>query len=123
MVQTPQAAKKETDSSLHITIDERELSPEDTVDAPPGLEEQVKATIDELKEVNLSTAEHPCPTYVITLLTLAEEVEYTALLTEFRDVAVLAAPTQGKPLIFYVAAQVQLVGVLLAHENEEGKEN
>ncbi|GAA0141577.1 hypothetical protein LIER_02694 [Lithospermum erythrorhizon] len=66
-------------------IDEGESSPEDTIDAPPGLEEHVKATIDELKEVNLGTVEYPRPTYVNTLLTPAEEVEYIALLTEFRD--------------------------------------
>ncbi|GAA0164310.1 hypothetical protein LIER_19977 [Lithospermum erythrorhizon] len=59
-----QAAKKEPDSSLHITIDEGQLSPEDAIDAPPGLEEQVKATIDELKEINVGSIEHPRPTYV-----------------------------------------------------------
>ncbi|GAA0185204.1 hypothetical protein LIER_32492 [Lithospermum erythrorhizon] len=36
---------------------------------------------------------------------------------------VLAAPIQGKPLILYIADQEQLVGALLAQENEEGKEN
>ncbi|GAA0146006.1 hypothetical protein LIER_06057 [Lithospermum erythrorhizon] len=58
----------------------------DVIDAPPGLGEQVKATIDELKEVKLGTAEHPRPTYVSALLTLAEEAEYIALLAAFRDV-------------------------------------
>ncbi|GAA0164307.1 hypothetical protein LIER_19974 [Lithospermum erythrorhizon] len=36
---------------------------------------------------------------------------------------VLAAPIQGKQLILHVAAHEQLVGALLAQENEEGKEN
>ncbi|GAA0139191.1 hypothetical protein LIER_00789 [Lithospermum erythrorhizon] len=85
VVQTPQAVKGETDFSLHITIDEGELSPEDAIDAPLGLEEQVKTTVDELKEVNLGTTEDPRPTYIIVLLTPAEEAEYIALLTEFRD--------------------------------------
>ncbi|GAA0140548.1 hypothetical protein LIER_01869 [Lithospermum erythrorhizon] len=67
VVQTPQAAKKEADSSLHITIDEGELSPEDGIDAPPGLEEQVKAIVDELKEVNLGTAgTHALPTSALS---------------------------------------------------------
>ncbi|XP_070036194.1 uncharacterized protein [Nicotiana tomentosiformis] len=37
---------------------------EDAKDAPPKLEEGVKATIDALKEVNLSTDEEPRPTYL-----------------------------------------------------------
>ncbi|GAA0159907.1 hypothetical protein LIER_16584 [Lithospermum erythrorhizon] len=77
---------KEADSSLHITIDEGELSLEDTIDAPPRLEEKVNVTVDELKEVNLDTTKHPRPTYVSALLTPAEEAEYIALLTELRDV-------------------------------------
>ncbi|GAA0140549.1 hypothetical protein LIER_01870 [Lithospermum erythrorhizon] len=36
---------------------------------------------------------------------------------------VLATPIQGKPLIPYVEAQEQLVGALLAQENEEDKKN
>ncbi|GAA0153612.1 hypothetical protein LIER_11810 [Lithospermum erythrorhizon] len=77
--------KREADSSLQITIYEEELSPEDAIDAPPGLEEQVKTTVNELKKVNLGTIEHPRPPYVSTLLTPAEEAKYIALLTEFRD--------------------------------------
>ncbi|GAA0182858.1 hypothetical protein LIER_30442 [Lithospermum erythrorhizon] len=79
-------AKKDPDSSLYITIEEGELSLEDAIDAHPGLEEQVKATVDELKEVNLGTAECPCPTYVSAHLAPSEEVEYIALLSEFQDV-------------------------------------
>ena len=35
----------------------------------------------------------------------------------------LRAPIQGWPLILYIAAQERSLGVLLAQENEEGKEN
>ena len=36
---------------------------------------------------------------------------------------VLAAPIPGKPLIFYISAQERSIGVLLAQENDKGKEN
>ena len=36
---------------------------------------------------------------------------------------VFAAPIPRKPLILYIAAQERSVGVLLAQENSEGKEN
>ncbi|GAA0165044.1 hypothetical protein LIER_20544 [Lithospermum erythrorhizon] len=36
---------------------------------------------------------------------------------------VLRVPIQGKPLILYIAAHEQLVGALLAQENDGGKEN
>ncbi|GAA0142309.1 hypothetical protein LIER_03238 [Lithospermum erythrorhizon] len=62
------------------------MQPEEAIDAPPGLEEYVKATMDELKEINLVTAEDPRPTYVSTLLTSEKEAEYVSLLIEFRDV-------------------------------------
>ncbi|GAA0166490.1 hypothetical protein LIER_21632 [Lithospermum erythrorhizon] len=64
----------------------RQVITKDAIDAPPGLEEQVKATVDEMKAVNLGTTKYPHPTYVSALLTPAEEVEYIALLTEFQDV-------------------------------------
>ncbi|KAL0345464.1 UNVERIFIED_CONTAM: Transposon Tf2-12 polyprotein [Sesamum radiatum] len=35
---------------------------------------------------------------------------------------VLGAPTLGKPLILYIAAQERSIGALMAQENEEGKE-
>ncbi|KAL0378915.1 UNVERIFIED_CONTAM: hypothetical protein Sradi_3197000 [Sesamum radiatum] len=35
---------------------------------------------------------------------------------------VLGAPTPGKPLILYIAAQERSIGALMAQENEEGKE-
>ncbi|KAL0458507.1 UNVERIFIED_CONTAM: hypothetical protein Slati_0477900 [Sesamum latifolium] len=34
---------------------------------------------------------------------------------------VLGAPTPGKPLILYIAAQERSIGALMAQENEEGK--
>ncbi|XP_070047111.1 uncharacterized protein [Nicotiana tomentosiformis] len=55
-------------------------------DAPPELEEGVKATIDALKEVNLGTDEEPRPTYLSALLEVDEESTYIELLKEFRDV-------------------------------------
>ncbi|XP_070020850.1 uncharacterized protein [Nicotiana sylvestris] len=55
-------------------------------DAPPELEEVVKATIDALKEVNLGTDEEPRPTYLSVLLEVDEESTYIELLKEFRDV-------------------------------------
>ena len=36
---------------------------------------------------------------------------------------VLKAPTPGRPLILYIAAQEKSLGALLAQENDEGKEN
>ncbi|GAA0145409.1 hypothetical protein LIER_36125 [Lithospermum erythrorhizon] len=36
---------------------------------------------------------------------------------------VMAAPIQGKPLVLYIAAHQKSVGVLLAQENDEAKEN
>ncbi|XP_070044748.1 uncharacterized protein [Nicotiana tomentosiformis] len=59
---------------------------EDTKDAPPELEEGVKATIDTLKEVNLGTDEKPRHTYLSSLLEVDEESTYIELLKEFRDI-------------------------------------
>ena len=36
---------------------------------------------------------------------------------------VLKAPILGRPLILYISAQEQSLGVLLAQKNDEGKEN
>ncbi|GAA0184104.1 hypothetical protein LIER_31403 [Lithospermum erythrorhizon] len=72
--------------SLHITIEEEEPLLEDAINAPPGLEEEVKITVDELKEVNIGTDDEPRPTYISSLLTKEEETEYVALLKEFRGV-------------------------------------
>ncbi|GAA0144483.1 hypothetical protein LIER_04916 [Lithospermum erythrorhizon] len=72
--------------TFHITVEEGETQLEDAIDAPPGLEEYINATVDELKEINLGTTEDPRPTYVSALLTPEEEAEYVSPLIEFRDV-------------------------------------
>ncbi|GAA0172621.1 hypothetical protein LIER_26415 [Lithospermum erythrorhizon] len=65
---------------------EGQLLSEDVVSAPPGLEEDVKVTVDELKEVNLGTDNKPRPSYVSALLMPEEEVKYVTLLKGFKDV-------------------------------------
>ncbi|GAA0164046.1 hypothetical protein LIER_19772 [Lithospermum erythrorhizon] len=52
-ISPPMERKSGQHPSLHIIAEEWESLPEDAVDAPPGLEEDVKVTVDELKEVNL----------------------------------------------------------------------
>ncbi|GAA0154940.1 hypothetical protein LIER_12782 [Lithospermum erythrorhizon] len=52
--------------------EEGEPLPEDVINAPPGLEKDVKITIDELKEVNLGTNNELRPTYISSLLTPEE---------------------------------------------------
>ena len=37
--------------------------------------------------------------------------------------SILKAPTLGRPLILYIAAQKKSLGALLAQQNDEGKEN
>ncbi|XP_070052704.1 uncharacterized protein [Nicotiana tomentosiformis] len=59
---------------------------EDMKDAPQELEEEVKATINALKEVNLGIDEEPRPTYLSALLAIDEEITYIELLKEFKDV-------------------------------------
>ncbi|KAL0285947.1 UNVERIFIED_CONTAM: hypothetical protein Sangu_2756100 [Sesamum angustifolium] len=73
--------------TYHITlIEDGGVEEEDTKDAPLELEEGIKATIDELKEVNLSNIEDPRPIYISASLTQEEEEEtYIALLNEFKD--------------------------------------
>jgi hypothetical protein len=46
----------------------------------------VKATIDELKEVNLGTIKDPCLIHISALLSPKEEEAYINLLKKFRDV-------------------------------------
>ncbi|GAA0173822.1 hypothetical protein LIER_27357 [Lithospermum erythrorhizon] len=71
---------------LHITTEEGESLPEDAVDAPLVLEEDVKITVDKLKEINLGIGDEPRPTYISALLMPEEEAGYVALLKEFKDV-------------------------------------
>ncbi|KAL0333076.1 UNVERIFIED_CONTAM: Transposon Tf2-12 polyprotein [Sesamum calycinum] len=73
--------------TYHITlIEDGEVEEEDAEDAPTELEEGTKATIDELKEVNLGDTENPRPIYISATLTHGEEGTYIALLHEFKDV-------------------------------------
>ncbi|KAL0327839.1 UNVERIFIED_CONTAM: hypothetical protein Sangu_1861900 [Sesamum angustifolium] len=77
--------------TYHITlIDDGEVEEEDTEDAPVELEEGIKTTIDELKEVNLRNIENPRPIYISVSLTHGEERTYIALLLEFKDVFALS---------------------------------
>ncbi|KAL0293934.1 UNVERIFIED_CONTAM: hypothetical protein Sangu_3227700 [Sesamum angustifolium] len=71
----------------HITlIEDGEVEEEDAEDAPAEPEEGTKATIDELKEVNLGDIESPGPIYISASLTHGEKGTYIALLHEFKDV-------------------------------------
>ncbi|KAL0402726.1 UNVERIFIED_CONTAM: hypothetical protein Slati_4302500 [Sesamum latifolium] len=63
-----------------------EIEEEDAEDAPVELEEGVKATVDELREVNLGNTEDPRPIYMSASLTQEEEGAYITLLHEFKDV-------------------------------------
>ncbi|XP_027155976.1 uncharacterized protein LOC113756536 [Coffea eugenioides] len=59
---------------------------EDAEDAPPKLEKGVKATVDDLKEINLGISEDPCPIYINILLSPDEEKAYIELLQEYQGV-------------------------------------
>ncbi|KAL0307937.1 UNVERIFIED_CONTAM: hypothetical protein Scaly_2964700 [Sesamum calycinum] len=73
--------------TYHITlIEDGEVEEEDAEEAPAELQEGIKATIDELKEVNPSDIENPRPIYISASLTHGEEGTYIALLHEFKDV-------------------------------------
>ncbi|KAK4406411.1 Retrovirus-related Pol polyprotein from transposon gypsy [Sesamum angolense] len=71
---------------LITLIKDGEVEEEDAEDAPAEPEEGTKATIDELKEVNLGDIENPRPIYISASLTHGEEGTYIALLNEFKDV-------------------------------------
>ncbi|KAL0339162.1 UNVERIFIED_CONTAM: Transposon Tf2-12 polyprotein [Sesamum angustifolium] len=80
-------AKEDIAQTFHITlVEDGEVEEEDAEDAPAELEEGIKATIDELKEVNLGDIENPRPIYISASLTHEEEGTYIALLHEFEDV-------------------------------------
>ncbi|GAA0158833.1 hypothetical protein LIER_38733 [Lithospermum erythrorhizon] len=74
----PKSQANGANVTLHITVEEGEVQPEDDIDATLGLEEHFKAIVDELKEINLGKTEDPCPTYVRALLTPEEEAKYYA---------------------------------------------
>ncbi|KAL0342917.1 UNVERIFIED_CONTAM: Transposon Tf2-12 polyprotein [Sesamum angustifolium] len=81
------SVEKNIAQTYHITlIEDGEVEEEDAEDAPAELEEGTKATIDELKEVNLGDIENPRPIYISASLTHGEEGTYIALLNEFKDV-------------------------------------
>ncbi|KAL0405438.1 UNVERIFIED_CONTAM: Polyprotein P3 [Sesamum latifolium] len=62
-----------------------EVEEEDAEDAPVEFEEGIKATIDELKEVNLGNGEDPRPIFTSASLTQEEDEAYIAFLYEFKD--------------------------------------
>ncbi|KAL0416030.1 UNVERIFIED_CONTAM: putative protein K02A2.6 [Sesamum latifolium] len=74
----------------HVTlIEDGEIEEEDAEDAPVELEEGVKATVDELKEVNLGNSrniEDRRPIYTSASMTQEDEGAYSMLLHEFKDV-------------------------------------
>ncbi|KAG9453411.1 hypothetical protein H6P81_006315 [Aristolochia fimbriata] len=72
----------------HISIIDEEQEDEEFVlkEAPAEFEEGGQSTVDELKKVDLGTAEHPRPTFLRASLTAEEEAEYMALLHEYRDI-------------------------------------
>ncbi|KAL0453817.1 UNVERIFIED_CONTAM: hypothetical protein Slati_1359800 [Sesamum latifolium] len=71
----------------HVTlIEDGEIKEEEAEDALVELEEGVKGTIDELREVNLGNTEDPRPIYMSASLTQEEEGTYITLLHEFKDV-------------------------------------
>ncbi|KAL0440126.1 UNVERIFIED_CONTAM: Transposon Tf2-12 polyprotein [Sesamum latifolium] len=71
----------------HVTlIEDGKIEEEDAKDAPIELEEGVKATVNELREVNLGNTEDPRPIYMSASLTQEEEGTYITLLHEFKDV-------------------------------------
>ncbi|NAU84075.1 hypothetical protein EE074_29635, partial [Klebsiella pneumoniae] len=54
-------------------------------DAPPELEEEIRSTIDELREINLGTNQDPRPTFISSLLNETESNDFVRLLSEFKD--------------------------------------
>ncbi|KAL0401720.1 UNVERIFIED_CONTAM: hypothetical protein Slati_4201900 [Sesamum latifolium] len=77
----------EVATTYHITLSEEDsVEEEDAEIAPPELEEGVKTTVDELKEINLGDVENPRPIYISALLTDDEEEAYVELLHEFKNV-------------------------------------
>ncbi|KAL0449525.1 UNVERIFIED_CONTAM: Transposon Tf2-12 polyprotein [Sesamum latifolium] len=71
----------------HVTlIEDGEIEEKDAEDAPVELEEGVKATVDELREVNLGNTEDPRPIYTSASLTQEEKGAYITLFHQFKDV-------------------------------------
>ncbi|XP_070677927.1 uncharacterized protein [Malus domestica] len=81
--------KEEVQDVFHITIQEGkeyETLEEDVTAAPPQLEDEGQATVDDLKELNLGTEEEQKPIFVSALLRADEIEEYYQLLSEYKDV-------------------------------------
>ncbi|KAM1528731.1 hypothetical protein ACFX1Z_018035 [Malus domestica] len=81
--------KEEVQDVFHIMIQEgkEDKTPEEDVTAaPPQLEDEGQATIDDLKELNLGTKEEQKPIFVSALLRTDEIDEYYQLLSEYKDV-------------------------------------
>ena len=75
--------------AYHVTVEtdsESSSSDDEPNEAPHAIEDGEQATMDELEELNLGTADEPRSIFVSALLTLAEEKEYLELLTEYKDV-------------------------------------
>ncbi|KAL0313516.1 UNVERIFIED_CONTAM: Retrovirus-related Pol polyprotein from transposon opus [Sesamum radiatum] len=78
--------ENEVATTYHITLSEKDsVEEEDAEIAPLELEEGVKITVDEFKEINLGDIENPRPIYISALL-IDEEKAYVELLHEFKDV-------------------------------------
>ncbi|KAG9447596.1 hypothetical protein H6P81_013724 [Aristolochia fimbriata] len=72
----------------HVSFGEgNDATPEDDLgEAPAIFEEGGQATIDQLKKVNLGTEDDPRPTFLSASLSVTEEKDYMALLSEYKDV-------------------------------------
>jgi len=55
------------------------------METPESLEDGGQATVDELKELNLRTAEEPRPIQVTSWLTFEEEMDCFNLLSEYKQ--------------------------------------
>ncbi|KAK4383242.1 Transposon Tf2-12 polyprotein [Sesamum angolense] len=76
------SAEENITQTYHITlIEDGEVEDEDAEDAPAEHEEGIKATIDELKEVNLGDIEIPRPIYISEVNKLIE----VGFIREFKD--------------------------------------
>ncbi|XP_075483743.1 uncharacterized protein LOC142523894 [Primulina tabacum] len=74
-------------TTCHITSKEGEAPlEEDAETALPELERGVKATIDELKEINLGSLDGPRPIYLSASLSIDEKEAYVKLLHEYEDI-------------------------------------
>lgn len=79
--------KESTASCNHIAaVDGEPFEEEDSKNALSKFEEGVKATFDQLKDIDLGSFEDSRPIYVSALFSLKEENAYIKLLQEYRDV-------------------------------------